>query len=195
MYVARTQGCKNLNVLTGLEPLRCFGLVFAALRAPSTVGSVQREHRHLERLHAHDGHGPAHVLSYRARHQPGVVLLRAGYALPGRHGRRHQSVSPNIASSAYTGVLRVFERKYVLIADRPSSGQTLDQFKSAAAQAPSNIAPSSSATGGTAGTSGGQIGGSTTSAAAAKSTKNAASRPETGWVKMAPIGFAAWLLL
>jgi len=81
----------------------------------------------------------------------------------------------------------------MLIVDRPSSGQTLDQFKSAAAQAPSNIAPSSSPSGG----SSGQIGGSTatTSAAASKSTKNAASKPERNWIDLAPIGFAALLLL
>lgn len=75
----------------------------------------------------------------------------------------------------------------------PTTGQTLDMFRAAAAQAPENVTPSSPA-GTTSG--GGQIGGTTSgSAAAASATKSAATGTRRSGLGFVVVALAAWVVL
>lgn len=77
----------------------------------------------------------------------------------------------------------------------PSSGQTLDMFRAAAAQAPNNVSPSSG-TSSSGGQIGGQIGGTTSgSAATAKATKSAAERTRVSGFGAVVVAITVWALL
>jgi hypothetical protein len=193
---------------TWTEPFRGHVHVRQALRPRN--GSARRQRRRrsarhqrfLVRLHADARPRQSDVHRAYQRHQPDLVLLLAGKALPGRHGRRHQPVRPaphlfhliSCAVNSGTNGRGVYR-------SASSGPDTLQAYAAKAAMAPDNISPSSSGNGnagaGAAGASGViGTGTGTGTGAVAQTTKGSGARGlrRGGWEMVAAVVAAAMLV-